>query len=123
LARDFGPSTLTSISSYTHRKVLVTRDATQLTGSVTYDVFGEVPQVRTSSPLFDHTHLNVLSQELRLSSTGPTLEWVLGGFYQHVCRRFWWSLARPRTRNRAWRLACRAWGSGLPFSVTPNSFP
>jgi len=31
----------------------VLRDATQLTGSVTYDVFGEIPQVRIDSPLFD----------------------------------------------------------------------
>ena len=41
----FGPVTLTSITSYTHRKVLVVRDATQLTGSVTDDVF--------NSPTFD----------------------------------------------------------------------
>src|ERR1700737_432387 len=38
---DFGPATLTSITSYTHRRVTVLRDASQLTGSVTYDVFGE----------------------------------------------------------------------------------
>src|SRR5260370_13520336 len=59
LEYDFGPATLTSISSYTHRRVTVLRDATQLSGSVTYDVFGEVPQVRLDSPLFDCTRLNV----------------------------------------------------------------
>ena len=37
----FGPATLTSITSYTHRNVLVLRDATQLSGSVTFDVFGQ----------------------------------------------------------------------------------
>ncbi|HXQ64818.1 MAG TPA: TonB-dependent receptor, partial [Steroidobacteraceae bacterium] len=82
---NFGPATLTSISAYTHRDLLVNRDATQLTGSVTYDVFGEVPQVRISSPLYDHTHLNVTSEELRLASTGKNdVDWLVGGFFQHV---------------------------------------
>ena len=35
---DFGDVTLTSVSSYTDRDVVVMRDATQLTGSVTYDL-------------------------------------------------------------------------------------
>src|SRR5205823_8877734 len=39
---DTGPATLTSISSFTHRSVLVVRDATQLTGSVTFAVSGDV---------------------------------------------------------------------------------
>ena len=78
----FGPATLTSITSYTHRDVLVLRDATQLTGSITFDIFGDVPQVRTNSPLFDRTHLNVLSQELRLASNGAqTFDWLVGGFF------------------------------------------
>ena len=38
---DFGPATLTSITSYTDRKVRVLRDATQLTGSVTFDILGD----------------------------------------------------------------------------------
>ena len=42
----FGGAELTSVTSYTDRKVVVKRDATQLTGSVTFDVFGDVPQVR-----------------------------------------------------------------------------
>ena len=37
---DFGPATLTSITSYTHRRVTVLRDATQLTGSVSLRLFG-----------------------------------------------------------------------------------
>jgi iron complex outermembrane receptor protein len=59
LEYDFGPATLTSISSYTHRKVTVLRDATQLTGSVSADV--GIPEVRVDSPLFDRTRLNVTS--------------------------------------------------------------
>lgn len=86
---DFGPATLTSISSYTHRHVTVLRDATQLTGSVTYQIFGVVPQVRTDSPLFDRTHLNVISQELRVGSNGTnTIDWLAGGFFQHVNRHY-----------------------------------
>ena len=38
---DFGPAVLTSISSYTDRDILVVRDASQLTGSVTFDILGE----------------------------------------------------------------------------------
>ena len=93
---DFGPATLTSVSSYTHRDVLVIRDATQLTGSVTYDIFGDVPELRVSSPLYDHTHLNVLSQEVRLASNGKsTVDWLVGGFFQHVGRRYGQDLPTP----------------------------
>ena len=102
IAWDTGPGTLTSVSSYTHRNVLVLRDATQLTGSVTYDVFGDVftPKdpagVRTNSPLFDRTHLNVFSQELRLASNGKqTIDWLIGGFFQHVERRYGQDLPTP----------------------------
>ncbi len=87
LEYDFGPATLTSISSYTHRRVTVLRDATQLSGSVSYDV--GIPEVRDNSPLFDRTHLNVTSEELRLSSNGKsTVDWLVGGFFQHVGRRY-----------------------------------
>jgi iron complex outermembrane recepter protein len=91
---DFGPATLTSISSYTHRSVTVLRDATQLTGSVSFDV--GIPEVRDNSPLFDRTHLNVTSEELRLSSNGKsTVDWLVGGFFQHVGRRYGQDLPTP----------------------------
>src|ERR1700686_753388 len=84
---DFGPATLTSISSYTHRRVTVLRDATQLTGSVSFDV--GIPEVRDPSPLFDRTHLNVTSEELRLSSNGKsTVDWLVGGFFHNVGRNY-----------------------------------
>ena len=96
LEYDFGPATLTSITSYTRRNVVVTRDATQLTGSVTYDVFGGVPQVRINSPLLDRTHLNVTSQELRVASNGEsTVDWLVGEFFQHVGRRYGQDLPTP----------------------------
>ncbi len=99
---DTGPGTLTSITSFTHRNVLVLRDATQLTGSVTFDVFGNVftpnnpAGVRTNSGLYDRTHLNVLSQEVRFASNGKqTIDWLVGGFFQHVGRRYGQSLPTP----------------------------
>ena len=99
---DAGPATLTSVTSYTHRNVQVLRDATQLTGSVTFDVFGDasVPPdfagVRTSSPLYDRTHLNVLSEELRLASNGKQqIDWLVGAFFQHVGRHYGQDLPTP----------------------------
>jgi iron complex outermembrane receptor protein len=93
-----GMITATSITSYTHRRVQVLRDATQLTGSVTYhDLGGDGDQVRLNSPLFDRTHLNVLSEELRFASaTGDSpLSWLVGGFFQHVGRRYGQDLPTP----------------------------
>src|SRR6202163_1912048 len=91
---DFGPATLTSISSYTHRRVTVLRDATQLTGGVIFVL--NIPEVRDPSPLFDRPRLNVTSEELRLSSNGkPTVDWLVGGFFQHVGRRYGQDLPTP----------------------------
>jgi iron complex outermembrane recepter protein len=95
---DLGAATLTSITSYTNRKLTVKRDATQLTGSITFgSVFhSEVPLVRTSSPLYDRTRLNAVSEELRIASNGnSTLDWLGGAFFQHVGRRYGQSLPTP----------------------------
>jgi iron complex outermembrane receptor protein len=92
----FGPAALTSITSYTDRKVEVLRDASQLTGSVTVDLGGTPAQARLSSPLYDRTKLKVWSQELRLASTGDNLvDWLIGGFYQHVDRHYGQDLPTP----------------------------
>ncbi|HZT04424.1 MAG TPA: TonB-dependent receptor [Steroidobacteraceae bacterium] len=102
VAYDLGFATLTSVTSYTHRNVLVLRDATQLTGSVTVDAFTDASTpadpagVRTNSPLYDRTHLNVISQEVRLASNGKqTIDWLVGGFFQHTGRRYGQSLPTP----------------------------
>ena len=95
---NFGPATLTSITSYTHRNVRVLRDATQLTGSVTFDALGIPDQasVRLNSPLYDRTGLNVISEEVRVASNGNTLiDWLVGGFFQHVDRHYGQSLPTP----------------------------
>ena len=93
---DFGGMGLTSISSYTDRKVTVLRDASQLTGSVTVDLGGTPAQARLNSPLYDRTKLKVWSQELRLASTGDNVvDWLVGGFYQHVDRKYGQDLPTP----------------------------
>jgi iron complex outermembrane recepter protein len=96
----FGPATLTSVTSYTHREVRVLRDATQLTGSVTVQILGDIPSTqaaaRVNSPLYDRTSLNVLSQEIRLASNGnEQVDWLVGGFFQHVNRHYGQDLPTP----------------------------
>ncbi len=93
---DFGGASLASITSYTDRKVVVLRDASQLTGSVTIDLGGTAAQARLDSPLYDRTKLQVFSQELRIASTGDNVvDWLVGGFYQHVKRRYGQDLPTP----------------------------
>jgi iron complex outermembrane receptor protein len=95
---NFGPASLTSITSYTHRDVRVLRDATQLTGSVTFDALGIPDQasVRLTSPLYDRTGLNVFSQEVRVASNGTqSIDWLVGGFFQHVDRHYGQDLPTP----------------------------
>ena len=85
----FGPVTLTAISSYTDRDVVVTRDATSLTGSVTFDIGGTASEVRISSPLIDSTSLHAFSQEVRFASTeSGDFQWVAGAFFQDMGRRY-----------------------------------
>jgi iron complex outermembrane receptor protein len=104
---DFGPATLTSITSYTNRDVLVTRDATQLTGSVTYQFGGTSADVRTDSPLLDHTQLEVFSQELRVASNGTgKFDWLAGAYYEHWKRHYGQDLPTPGYDTIVQRLLC-----------------
>ena len=71
LQYDMGDLRFTSVSSYTDRDVLVRRDATALTGSITGGSIGLAPAVYTiSSPLDDTTDVKSYTQEARVSSTG-----------------------------------------------------
>jgi iron complex outermembrane receptor protein len=112
---DIGPAELTSVSTYMHRSILVSRDASALSGSV-----GVTPLllrrdqatgviipgalagtldpaiVLLPSNLRDTTKLNQLTQELRLASTGTgPLQWVVGAFYTHVRRNYKQRLPTP----------------------------
>jgi iron complex outermembrane receptor protein len=78
----FGDVTLTSITSYTHRDILVVRDAGALTSSITGGSIGLPESVYTlNSPLEDSTKAHGWTEEVRLSSDKGRFKWVVGGFY------------------------------------------
>ena len=82
LAYDIGAMTLTSITSYTDRDVLVIRDATALTASITGGSIGLPENVFTiDAPLYDATQAKGFTQEVRLSGEPNRLHWVAGLFY------------------------------------------
>ena len=84
-----GGATLTSISSYTDRDVLVVRDATALTASITGGSIGLPERVYSiDAPLNDATKVKVLTQELRLSGSRERLDWVGGLFYSNIQRDY-----------------------------------
>jgi iron complex outermembrane recepter protein len=87
---DLGGLELTSISSFTGRDVLVYRDATALTGSITGGSIGLGPNVfLLDAPLVDATEVESFTQEVRLASTGDgPLQWVAGAFYSHIDRDY-----------------------------------
>jgi iron complex outermembrane recepter protein len=93
---DLGSVALTSITSYTDREVIVVRDASSLSGSVTYQLGGLPNEVRLDSPLIDTTDLQAFSQELRLASDYEgAFEWVIGAFYQEIERDYGQDLPTP----------------------------
>ena len=89
LAYSFGEMSLTSITSYVYRDVLVVRDATALTASITGGSLGLPEPVFTlDAPLRDATTANVFTQEVRVSGGTDRLQWVGGGFYGHTDREY-----------------------------------
>ncbi|HEV2853566.1 MAG TPA: TonB-dependent receptor [Thermoanaerobaculia bacterium] len=90
---DFGNLTLTSITAYTDRDVLVVRDATALTASITGGSIGLPANIYTlNAPLDDATTAKVWTQELRLAGEGDRLDWVTGLFYGTMDRDYGQSL-------------------------------
>jgi len=82
LEYDFGGTTLTAITSYSDRDILVVRDATALTASITGGSIGLAENIYTiDAPLFDATTAKALTQEVRLSGKASRLQWVTGAFY------------------------------------------
>ena len=93
---NFGSVDLTSITSFSTRDILVVRDATALTASITGGSIGEPEEVYTlDAPLDDATNVNGFTQEIRLAGgTGGEnrLRWVVGGFYTDNKREYGQSL-------------------------------
>lgn len=87
---------LTSVTTYTKREVLVSRDASALTGSVSVDLGFPTAGVLLPSRLNDTTDFKGFTQELRLSSKGSgPLQWVAGAFYADADRKYAQRLPTP----------------------------
>jgi len=94
---DFGNGLgLTSITSYVDRNILVVRDATALTSSITGGSIGLDETVYTlNAPLDDFTNVDGWTQEIRISSEGERLNWVAGLFYSSYERHYGQNLLVP----------------------------
>ena len=86
---DLGPVALTSVSSYTHRDILVSRDASALTGSVSVDLGYQPAAFLLPSRLNDTTKVDSYTQEFRAASTGKgPFKWLVGAFYANTDRTY-----------------------------------
>ena len=84
-----GGTTLTSITSYTDRNVLVVRDAGALTSSITGGSIGLPAAVYSlNAPLNDSTKAKVFTEEVRLAGGMKQLQWVGGVFFDHMKRHY-----------------------------------
>jgi outer membrane receptor protein involved in Fe transport len=87
---------LTSVTTYVKREILVSRDASALTGSVSVDLGYPTAGVLLPSRLNDTTDYKGWTQELRLSSNGAgPLQWVAGAFYSDADRTYAQRLPTP----------------------------
>jgi outer membrane receptor protein involved in Fe transport len=94
---DWGAVDFTSITSWTNRDILVSRDASALTHSVSIDL-GYLPAVTAiPSNLKDRTSLETFSQEARIASDydDSQLDWLLGVFYTEIDRDYSQRLPTP----------------------------
>ncbi len=89
---DFGNHTLTSISSYSDRDLLVRRDATALYASIAAqpDILGQPEAVFTlDAPLDDTTQVETITQELRVANNATDgVQWVAGLFFSDMQRDY-----------------------------------
>jgi iron complex outermembrane receptor protein len=86
---DFGTVALASMTSHTDRDVVVTRDATALTASITGGSIGLPPSAYSlDAPLVDTTRAKLWTQELRLVGGRERLRWVGGTFLSHTDRHY-----------------------------------
>jgi len=80
---------VTYVGSYTEREIVVSRDASALTGSITIDFgFGEEAAALPSN-LLDATDVEQTTHEFRLSSNGDgSLQWLAGVFFSDTQRDY-----------------------------------
>ncbi|MDB5668736.1 MAG: TonB-dependent receptor [Alphaproteobacteria bacterium] len=93
---DLGPVALTSVTSYIDRQILVSRDASALSGSVSVDLGFPTAGVLLPSNLVDTTELESFVQEVRLASDYDSpLQWLVGAFYSQTNRVYAQRLPTP----------------------------
>lgn len=93
---DIGGVTATYAGSYTERDILVSRDASALTGSVSLDLGFPDAAVLLPSNLRDTTDLEQVTHEIRLASNAAApLTWVAGFFYSDMERGYSQRLPTP----------------------------
>ncbi|MEM1404064.1 MAG: TonB-dependent receptor [Pseudomonadota bacterium] len=93
---DIGSVTLTYTGSYTDRSILVSRDASALTGSVSVDLGYPDTAVLLPSNLRDTTELEQYTHEFRVASNGEgRVNWVAGFFYADLERQYAQRLPTP----------------------------
>jgi iron complex outermembrane receptor protein len=93
---DLGDMDLTSVTSFIQRDILVSRDASALTGSVTVDLGFATSAVTLPSNLRDTTDLEQFTQEIRLASNSDSpFQWLIGAFYSQVDRVYAQRLPTP----------------------------
>ena len=120
---DFGGVELTSVTSYIDRDILVSRDASALSGSVGISPLSGIgvdPDIAAlPSNLRDTTALEQWTQELRLASTNDSpFQWVVGGFYSDTNRIYAQRLPTPGYDA----IIDAALGAGTSAAVS-NGFP
>ncbi len=92
----FGSFDLTSVTTHTDRNILVSRDASALTGSVSVDLGFPAAGVLLPSRLNDTTDFKGFTQELRFSSKGKdALQWLVGAFFANADRKYAQRLPTP----------------------------
>ncbi|MBX2849112.1 MAG: TonB-dependent receptor [Acidiferrobacterales bacterium] len=91
-----GDLDITSVTSFTDREILVSRDASALTHSVSEDL-GYDPAANTvPSNLRDTTEVSQFTQEYRLSSNyDGAFNWLVGAFYSDTERDYAQRLPTP----------------------------
>lgn len=93
---DVGPVVFTSVTSFTNRDILVSRDASALTGSVSVDLGFPDAGVLLPSNLQDRTELETFTQEARIASDyDGRIDWLLGVFYSEIDRDYSQRLPTP----------------------------
>lgn len=89
LTYNLGQVQLNSTTSFTYRDVLVIRDATALTASITGGSIGLPARIYSlDAPLLDATKATSWAEELRLSGSREGLHWIGGLFFSRTDRDY-----------------------------------